>query len=153
MNGEERYNSFIENIEDWIKSIGIIEVSPNESVEKSLSLSFSDLKNLSYEECQMLAYELYCYAEYVDSLLAKQKITHDWAEDAIWYIICDKINQYGDKYTKWQEKYFYSIKENPLASQILKVKNTAHARMEILKNKSENIKKISETLNNLAKRR
>ena len=153
MNGEERFDHFINTIENWIKSVGIIEVKKDDEVENILNLGIDQIKSLDYNECCAYSYKLSVYAEYIDSLLSKQKIAMDWADDGIWYIISDKINNYGDKYTKWQEKYFRSIKENPLASQILKVKNAASARIKILEDKSQNIKRLSDTLLTLSKRK
>lgn len=153
MNGEEKYNDFIKSIDEWTKALGIIEVKPNKHVEDAVDLSRNDLLNLTNEECHALAYELICYSEYLDSVLAKQKAAYDWADDSIWYIIADKIDQYGDKYTKWQEKYYRAVKENPLTAQIVKIKNNAQSRMTILASKSSNMKRLSESLTNLGKRR
>lgn len=153
MSGEEKYNIFISSIDNWICNSGIIDIKLNPSVERCLNLSQSDIRALSGHECLEYSYELYAYAEYLDSIFAKQQIALDWAEDSIWYIISDKIDQYGDKYTKWQEKYFHAVKENPLATQIMKVKNTASARIKVLENKIATIKKMSEILLSLSKRK
>lgn len=153
MNGEERYNSFIACIDEWIKSSAIIDIKPREDVEKALNMNSSNFSSLDYNDCMSLSYELNCYCQYIDTLLAKQKVCLDWAEDSIWYIISDRLDQYGDKYTKWNEKYFRAVKENPLASQILKIKNTASARIKILEVKSENIKRTIDILLNLSKRK
>lgn len=153
MNGEEKFNNFIENIDNWIKSHGVIDIEPNDNVAKTLNLKQQDMQRLSSNQCMELAYELYAYAEYLDSILRKQKIAFDWAEDSIWYIISDKMNNYGDKYAKWQQKYFSAIKENPLAADIIKVKNTASARIKMLESKVESVRKMSDILYNLSKRK
>lgn len=153
MSGEEKYNQFLENIENWIKSSAILDIAPNEDVIQSLNMNRKELSNLSHDECLEIAYELYAYSEYLHGLLAKEKIALQWAEDSIWYIISDKMDQYGGKFTKWQEKYFRCVKENPLASQIIKVKNNALARVEVLTAKVESVKRLSDILYSLSKRR
>jgi len=153
MNGEEKYNLFIANVDNWIKNRGIAEIEINPDIETALNMRQSDLRALSHNQCLELAYELYAYSEYLDSILAKEQITLNWAEDSIWYIISDKMEQYGTKYTKWQEKYFRSIKENPLASEIIKVKNNAQARVRVLENKINTVKRLSEILTSLSKRK
>ena len=110
-------------------------------------------EELSSEECACYAYELYAYSEYVEGVRTKEKIVLDWADASIWYIISTVMNQYGTQYTKWQEKYYSAIKENPLASQILKVKNHADARVKILNGKADRIQSMAQILNNLSKRR
>lgn len=153
MNGEERYNVFISNLENWISSNGIAKIDCNPEVEKTLNMRQADLRKLTHNECLELSYELYAYSEYLDSILAQQQTVLVWADDSIWYIISDKVDQYGSKYTKWQEKYFRAVKENPLASEIIRVKNMAAARVKILENKISTVKKLSDILFSLSKRK
>ena len=63
------------------------------------------------------------------------------------------MENYGGDYTKWQIKYYAAIAENPLASEILKVKNHASARVGALEGKSKRISKMAETLTNLARKK
>lgn len=153
MNGEERFDLFKSTIEDWINLHAIQTVKPNPAIDEILNLDRDSLKRLTHNQCLEYAYELYAYSEYLDSLLCKEQIAFDWADDSIWYVIADKIDQYGDKYTKWQEKYFKAIKENPLATQIIKVKTVSSARIKVLQNKIVTIKKMSDILSSLAKRK
>ena len=74
-------------------------------------------------------------------------------ESSIWYIIADRMSQYGDKYTKWQEKYYSAVKENPLASEVFKIKNHAEARVKTLDGTVDRVQRMAEILNNLSKRR
>ena len=68
-------------------------------------------------------------------------------------IISSSMNQYGDKYTKWQEKFFSAVKENPLATDILKIKNHAEARIKIINGKADRVQSMADILINLSKRR
>ena len=153
MNGEEKFNLFVDNIDKWIASNAVVNISPNEDVIEALNMTRQEISNLTHAECLEISYELYAYSEYLNGLLSKQKIALQWADDSIWYIISDKLEQYGDKYTKWQEKYFRAIKENPLANEIVKIKNNASARVEMLQNKVESVKKLSDILYSLSKRK
>ena len=63
------------------------------------------------------------------------------------------MESYGGEFTKWQIKYYAAIAENPLASEILKVKNHASARVGTLEGKSKRITKMADTLTNLARRK
>ena len=153
MSGEEKFNQFLENVDRWVKCNNIVDIEPNEDISRWLNMNIKELKNLSGSECLEIAYETYAYSEYLHSVMSREKIALQWAEDSIWYIISDKLDQYGGKYAKWQEKYFRAVKENPLASEIIKVKNNASARVEMLENKINSIKKLSDILFNLSKRR
>ena len=73
MSGEEKYNQFLENIENWIKSNAILDIAPNEDVIESLNMNRKQLSSLSHDECLEISYELYAYSEYLHGLLAKKK--------------------------------------------------------------------------------
>lgn len=153
MTGEERYNKFVEDIDKWVKSVGIVEIRANEEVETLLEMNPSDLKNLTYDQLQIGAYNLTCYAEYLQNVITKQNIAVEWAEESIWYIIAGKLDNYGGKYAKWQEKYYGAIKENPLTTQLLKVKLNAESRIKTVEHHIDTVKKLSEILLNLARRK
>lgn len=151
MTGEEKLNEFLSSIDGWIKSKNIINIKPkNSNVENILTLSTEELQKLNQETCLQYAYELYAYSEYIETVKNKENAILEWADSSIWFIICKLVNQYGDKYTKWQEKYHAAIKENPLTVDILKIKNHASARVSILTNKAETIKKMAELLNSMS---
>ena len=153
MSGEERLNEFILTINNWVELKGLPEIQLRPEIEETLNLSKKELSKLTSKEYLEIAYELYAYAQYLESVLAKEKITLDWAESSLLYIISDKLSQYGTQYTKWDEKYNASIKENPLASQILKVKVHAAAKVQILEAKIPTTKKMSDVLYSLSQRR
>ncbi len=153
MSGEEKLNEFIEAIDSWVTSKYVHNVSPEKDCPAALDFKRNDLRTLTSEECAFHAYELYAYAEYVETLRTKENAVLEWADSSIWYIISTAMQNYGTQYTKWQEKYYSAIKENPLASQILKVKNHAEARVKILTGKADRIQSMASILTNLSRRR
>tara|TARA_R110002096_G_C14176976_1_gene686492 strand:- start:85 stop:546 length:462 start_codon:yes stop_codon:yes gene_type:complete len=153
MSGEQKLNEFMEAVEAWKSSKSIAPIKENEEIEIILNLKTQDIKSLSGEDRASYAYELYAYAEYIETQKVKEGIVLDWAESSIWYIISKTINQYGDKYTKWQEKYYSAVRENPLASEILKIKNHAEARVKTLDGKADRIQSMAQILNSLSRRR
>ena len=153
MNGEARLNEFVDAIEVWKSCKQLPPIQENENINKLLGLKSEGIRKLTSEDKASGAYELYIYAEYLQQIKTKEKIILDWAESSIWYIIADRMSQYGDKYTKWQEKYYSAIKENPLASEIFKIKNHAEARVKTLDGTVDRIQRMAEILNNLSKRR
>ena len=153
MSGEEKLNEFVEAVEAWKSSKSIAPIEENTEIKIILNLKTQDIKSLSGEDRAPYAYELYAYAEYIESQKVKESIILDWAESSIWYIISQSINQYGDKYTKWQEKYYSAVRENPLASEILKIKNHAEARVKTLEGTANRVQSMAQILNNLSRRR
>ena len=153
MSGEQRLNEFINAVEGWKSSKSIATVKENEEIEIILNLKTEDIKSLSSEVQASYAYELYAYSEYIETQKAKESIILEWADSSIWYIISTVMNNYGSQYTKWLEKYYSAIRENPLASEILKVKNHAEARVKILSGKADRVQSMANILTNLSRRR
>ncbi len=153
MTGEERLNEFMEAVESWTSSKGLPKIQENETVSMILNMKSLSLDKLTREECLACAYELYAHAEYIHSIKSKEEVVLDWAESSLWFIISSSMNQYGDKYTKWQEKFFSAVKENPLATDILKIKNHAEARIKIINGKADRVQSMADILINLSKRR
>jgi hypothetical protein len=153
MSGEEKLNEFLEAVDDWLGCKHLAKVEAPDDVYEILNARSEDINTWSYEKCNTSAYRLYAYTEYIESELAKEKNILHWSDSSIWFIISPKLNQYGGQYSKWQEKYFAAVEENPLAKQILVIKNHAEARVRSLEGKSNRIIKMAETLNNLARRK
>jgi len=153
MSGEEKLNKFLEAMDSWLSCKSLPSIDDNPQVKMILNMKSEEIQGLSREECACYAYELYAYSEYIEGVKVKEKMILDWAEASIWYIISTVIQNYGDKFAKWQQKYYSAIKENPTASDILKIKNHAEARVTTLDGKSERIQKMADILTNLSRRR
>ncbi len=162
MSGEEKLNEFTKAIDEWISCKNIISPEgPRKghdgeykgNISKILGFTSDTLKILTAEECLAYAYELHNYGEYLESVKVKENAILEWADSSIWYIISTVMQNYGSQYTKWQEKYYSAIRENPLASDILKVKNHAEARVKILNGKADRIQSMANILTNLSRRR
>jgi hypothetical protein len=153
MTGEEKLNKFLEAMGLWLASKCLPLVDENPQIKMILNMNAAEIRELSNDECASYAYELYAYSEYVEGVRTKEKIVLDWADASIWYIVSTLMQNYGTQYTKWQEKYYSAIQENPLASDILRIKNHAECRVTTLDGKSERIQKMADILTNLSRRR
>jgi hypothetical protein len=151
MSGQKKLDEFLDAIEEWTSCKNLPSIEPTEGIDDILNMNSADLNSLSSKECLGYAYELYGYSEYLESVKAKEKIVLEWANSSIWYIISQSLDSYGTSYTKWEQKYYSAVKENPLASEILKIKKHAEARVSILDGKSSKIQKMADTLNNLSR--
>jgi hypothetical protein len=153
MSGEEKLNDFLEAVDNWLNCKHLARVDAPDDVGEIINARPEDINIWNSEKCNTSAYRLYAYAEYIECELAKEKNILHWSDSSIWFIISPKLSQYGGQYAKWQEKYFAAVEENPLAKQILVIKNHAEARVRLLEGKSDRIIKMAETLNNLARRK
>jgi len=151
--GENLLNQFLENIENWKSSKYLAVVEPPKEVEEILNSNSGTIKSWTSEECSIAAFRLYVYAEYIETEKVKEENILEWADSSVWYIISTLMDNYGSPYDKWQKKYYSAVQENPLASEILKIKNYSEAKVKTLNGKHNRIMKMADTLNNLARRK
>jgi len=75
LNGQQKLEEFLQAVEDWKSSKYLVEVEPPEDAEKALNADFEVIKSWSAETCNMYAFKLYAYAEYIETAKAKEKNT------------------------------------------------------------------------------
>lgn len=156
MNGQQKLQEFEQAIEDWktSKHLQFVKAPEEEGrITCLLNMNSDSMSSLTSTECLMYSYELYAYAEYVETVKVKEKNILEWADSSIWYIIGGVLDQYGGQYAKWQQRYYAAIKENPLADQILVIKKHAEARVRTLEGCADKILKMADILTNLARRK
>ena len=75
MSGEQKLTKFIQAVEDWTKSKYLAPVNPPEDIELVLNASTDDIKSWNSETCNINAFKLYAYAEYIETENTKEKNT------------------------------------------------------------------------------
>ena len=70
--GEEILSEFLENIDRYIKSLHLGVVEENQNISKLLNFQFSDFEKLTATECGSAAYQLYAYAEYIETWISTE---------------------------------------------------------------------------------
>ena len=75
MSGETRLNEFLQAIDDWKSSKYLAEVEPPEEASTALNADFNTIKSWSAETCNMYAFKLYAYSEYIETEKVKEKNT------------------------------------------------------------------------------
>ena len=153
MNSEDKAHEFLQKIDDWIEDRNVDVVKKNKDVEYIINLPSGEINNMKSPAATAYSFVLFAHAEYLQTLYNKEKSVVDFCESSIWYIIADRVNNYGGQYSKWQEKYYSAIKESPLAKNLNHLKLHSEARLSRLENKSIIVRRMAETLSNLAKRR
>ena len=76
-----------------------------------------------------------------------------WATDAINKVISPVLKQYGDKYTKHEQKYYEAINDNEFARSLNNIKMHATARVDMLTDKMRDVRRMGDVLIELSKRK
>ena len=153
MNNEQKAVEFLQKIDDWIEDRNVDLVRKNDDVERILNMRSDTISSLTPAEILSYSFILFSHAEYLQSLYNKEKSVVNFCGDSIWFIIGNKMDNYGGQYAKWEVRYFSAIKENPLASELNRLKLIAEARANRLKDKSEIVRRMGTVFQDLGKRR
>ena len=150
----ELVETFLSKIDNWINSNDLnIKRDNHEECEDILNMSTEDLESEDSESLMCKAYVLYGYADHIASCLNREKVISDYAEQSISYIISPIVNNYGDQFTKWEVKYNSAIRENPLAKSLNQLRGHCAARLTMLQNKSDHIKRMADMIFEISRRR
>lgn len=145
--------AFLQKIDDWIEDRNVDLVRKNDDIERILNMRPDTISILTPAEALSYSFILFSHAEYVQTLYNKEKSVVDFCDSSIWFIVADKVNNYGGQYAKWQEKYYSAVKENPLASELNKLKLAAESRINRLSGKADTVKKMANVLQETARKR
>lgn len=153
MNQDDVLN-FINKIDEWVSSnkLDISRIN-HDKCEEILNLSYEELKILPGPDLIAYSYILSGYSDYINKESNRLKAIIEYATNSINYIVAPVIDNYGDNFVKYEKKYNLAIRENPLALKLNELKNESMLRFQCLENKALNMKKISEIMLELSKRK
>ena len=153
LTNEQKVTEFLSKVDDWIEDRNADLAKENEEVEPIMALSSDEVRSLSQEKALSYSFVLFAHAEYLQGVYNKEKTVVDFCDDSIWFMVGDKLQNYGGQYSKWQEKYYSAVKENPMATELNRLKIMSQARLNRLSGKVDNTKKMATLLQDLGKRR
>jgi|TARA_B100000902_G_C27180066_1_gene848479 hypothetical protein len=153
LTNEQKLTEFLKNVDDWIEDRHAELADINEEVEGIMQLTSEQVQDLDPQTALSHSFVLFAHAEYIQTLHNKERTVLDFCSNSIWFIVADKMDNYGGQYSKWEVRYHSAVKENPLASELYRLKLSAEARLNRLQSKSENVRRMASVLQDIGKRR
>jgi hypothetical protein len=148
-----KINNFHKTIDDWIHS-NHADIDNEKlgdriyEVTQIIHMSREDLNKMSAIECQTAVYILNQQVGYLKMKISREKAVKAWAEQGIGYLITGSKH---DKYAKWEEKYYESIRSSQTGIKLQMLKTTADARILAGAASVETIETAMRVLENLAR--
>lgn len=152
-NDTQRALEFLQKVDDWIEDRNADLVKKNEDIEYILNLPSEEINNMEQSAALSYSFVLFAHSEYLQTLYNKEKAIVDFCQQSMWFIVADKMDNYGGQYAKWETRFYSAIKENPLASELNRLKLASEARINRLSGKSDSIKKMASVLQEIARKR
>jgi len=156
MNGEkelsiDKLDKFIQDLEDYTKAEGVLNIEPNSEVDGIINLNSSDLKSLTPEECCHKAFVVQGYCNFLQKIYNTHLIRTRWCEEFINHAVAKQANNF-DKYTKWEVKVSAVIREDDFIQKVWRTKRVAEGRATLLSDTIRDIRRQADTLIELSRR-
>jgi hypothetical protein len=148
-----KINNFHKNIDEWIHN-NHIDIDSEKlgdtvyEVAKIIHMSREEINKMSSVECQTAVYLLNQQLGHLKMRVAREKAVKSWAEQGIGYLITGSKH---DKYAKWEEKYYESIRSSQTGIKLQTLKTTADARILAAEATVGTIENAMRVLENLAR--
>ena len=148
----DKLDIFIQDLENYIKGEGVLNVKSNPEVEKILNLTGVELKSLTPEECCQKAFVVQGYCNFLQKVYNKHLARFKWCEEFINHMVAGRADGF-DKFTKWEVKVNHVIKEDDFAQNVWRVKRAAEGKVTLLSDTIRDIRRQADTLIELSRRR
>jgi len=152
LTASERLARFEKATEDYINSKHLCPIGFNIEAIEVLNLTVEELKILSSEECVAKSYVVFAYANYLQEEHNLNLVKLNYANDSLREIVAAEVGQF-DKYMKHEIKQQNIINNNEFASKLDNIRKHAQARVDKMTEKIRDIRRMGESLLELAKRK
>lgn len=146
----QRWNELNNILDEYEKSIQL-KLKINNDIEEVLNLSRAELQSASAEECGENSYLLAQYAAYIQKEYNRHSAKYKWATQVSEIYIAKRAKEYGDKYTKFEEKCARVLENDSYAQSLINLKIKAETRMEDLSFLATRINTMGSMLEELQK--
>jgi hypothetical protein len=93
-------------------------IKRNQDIDNVLNYSFAQLQALTIEDCAIYAFLLEQYSMYIQQEWNRHSAKKKWAEHNLNVMVGKYGDEYGNNYTKFEEKKFKLIADNSYAQKL-----------------------------------
>lgn len=133
-------------LDDYAKAIGINALKFCDEVTPILELKSEELRKLDEQTAGIYAFKLAQYSAFLQKEVNRHSSKFKWANHNLNIIVGKVYNNYGDKYTKLDEKKILVINDNEVAQSLNKIILETSLRLEELSFLSTRVNTMSSIL-------
>jgi len=129
---EEKHGRIQMLIKRYPSEVGLGLLRPANEVERFLTMTSTELRRLSAEECGEASIIINQEATYIQLQLNMIKADINWCNKYIEWLIARTITQYGTKYTPFEYRRLLASRDNDVAMKLHQIIANAEAKAECL---------------------
>lgn len=115
---QSRMEDFIQKLDSVVKKLYPEEIEIDTAVDKLLKMSYHDLVKIPPDDCSIGAYKLKQYAMYIQQKENRCRNVKLWLKNNLDIVIGKLAKNYGDSYTKFEEKKAGVLGDNIYAKEL-----------------------------------
>jgi hypothetical protein len=147
---EEKWLLLEKQISDYQKNLSL-NIHKNNAIEEILNLTTEQLKQLNAEECGINSFLLMQYSTFLQKEINRHAAKQRWANSSIDILLGKYGQQYGDKWTKVDERKILLIADNSYAKALNEMIRFSSVVMEDLSYLAKKIETMAIHLSELQK--
>jgi hypothetical protein len=147
MSAEELSDKLDSILLEYCNTKGILQISKNNEADGYISMTASQIKALTPNECGEAAYLIEQRAYFVQLAYNKENTRAKWAKSLISQTLADKIQNY--KGYSYEERSQQAIKDNVFTQKLEKIRIMAQNRADILYSMSQRLSSLAKTITGL----
>lgn len=118
---QKKLDEFIKELDVKTQILLPINNPLNSEIEEALNLSYDQLRSIAREECYILSYKLLQYSVYIQKIKNRYSNIKRWADSNINIMIGKESGNYGNTYTKFEEKKLLVIANDEYAKALYQI--------------------------------
>lgn len=142
----KRLTALLEDMDSYLSSHGLGKNTYNAVVDQYMNISPDVLSKMSADQLGEASYLLSQYALYLQREINQKKAILDWSDRNIDKLVMPILSNYGDKWTKFEEKRMSAILENPHAVELAGIRGKALNQLTSLSDLPYRVEKMSDRL-------
>lgn len=151
---DDLIEEFFNKIDIWVAHSGFVEHDlDKDEIGEILGRGPEEIRGRSSEDLLIDTFSLYRYLDLLQAEYNHQKMILEYAETSILSLISGKLVQTQGDYTKNDVKYHNAVLADPMCIKLMDLVRLSRARMTESDGRIYNVKKMTETLEQLAKKK
>lgn len=147
---KERLAAYEKVLDEFVSKTGLQTVLYSADIEALLNLDDETIRSMNAEDCAIAASLTARYVINLAKELNRQQVRLNWANRQLDMLVAKEANNYGDKYTKYDQKRNMVIAGDSAAQQLWNIINYAEGRVTELNNQTINVSRYASTLEKVA---
>jgi hypothetical protein len=148
MSGEKK--SYLEELmNNFNTGLGLGNLTYDPNTDAALSFNFDQLNNMDAETALLYSALLEQYSLFIQQKYNRVKNIKNWAKSNLSIVVAKEGRNYGDKYTKYEEKVAMVINGDSYATELNNLMLLSQSKQDELEMVSERISNVSSKLHGI----